>query len=108
MVTAFSADSAGYSPLKTLDDRVVDILPKDQSRHVPAMIDLGVYMYTPEVFDRIPRLLPSARGETEIWDLNLSYAAEGELRFSQIDGWWSDTGSDLKTYCEADTHYANR
>lgn len=53
----------------------------------------GFYLYDPTVFQKIRTLKPSGRGELEITDLNNQYLAEGTLRHSIIDGWWTDAGT---------------
>lgn len=54
---------------------------------------LGLYMYTPVVFDIISRLTPSARGEFEISDVNneLTHTKVGNLY--RIQGGWVDAGT---------------
>ena len=101
-------DTAGYSPLEVQEDNVRQILPKDKQRHEPGLIDLGIYMYHPDVFQNIKNLVPSARGETEIWDLNDIYSKNGELKYTAIDGWWSDVGGGIETYLEAHRKYENK
>ena len=54
---------------------------------------VGIYFYDNTVFGRIARLVPSARGELEITDLNNNYLEEGHLSHSILDGWWTDAGT---------------
>lgn len=54
---------------------------------------IGIYFYDATVFDRIRGLKPSRRGEYEITDINNSYIADGTLRHSVLDGWWTDAGT---------------
>lgn len=54
---------------------------------------IGVYMYDAEVFDIIPTLKPSQRGELEITDVNNHYIQQGTLESSVIEGWWTDAGT---------------
>lgn len=105
MCAASIDDSAGYSPLVTRGENVIDILGKDKNNHKSGLIDLGVYMYHPDVFSKIKGLEPSIRGETEIWDLNKKYSTSNELYFSTVTGWWSDVGSNMDTYIRANKHY---
>lgn len=105
MVATYTEDTAGYSSLVTADDHILDIMPKDKNSHTPGLLDLGVYMYTSEVFQYIKSLTPSARGETEIWDLNKIYAQKQQLYYSRVDGWWSDVGSSMETYLVANERY---
>lgn len=98
MVGVWTEDTAGYSPLEVHDGHVTAILDKDRTRHAPGLVDLGFYLYHHDVFDVIRRLRPSARGETEIWELNRHYAAHGRLRLSEVTGWWVDAGGGLDVY----------
>jgi glucose-1-phosphate thymidylyltransferase len=41
----------------------------------------------------IKRLKPSRRGELEITDVNNAYLKKGELEYSVLDGWWTDSGT---------------
>lgn len=108
LVTTHTEDTAGYSRLDTEDDTVLSINPKDKQKHLEGLIDLGVYMYNSEVFERIQNLAPSLRGETEIWDLNQTYIKQGKLHFSSVGGWWSDVGNSLENYSEANRRYGQK
>ena len=53
----------------------------------------GIYMYDATVFHKIATLVPSARGELEITDVNNAYIQEGNLTFAFLEGWWTDAGT---------------
>jgi glucose-1-phosphate thymidylyltransferase len=55
----------------------------------------GIYLYDREVVERTKSLRPSARGELEITDLNLSYFRDGKLRAYRLGRGiaWLDTGT---------------
>jgi glucose-1-phosphate thymidylyltransferase len=53
----------------------------------------GIYMYDNNVFDIIKTLKPSGRGELEITDVNNAYLKKGQLSYSMLDGWWTDSGT---------------
>ncbi|WP_018759290.1 sugar phosphate nucleotidyltransferase [Paenibacillus terrigena] len=53
----------------------------------------GIYMYDSFVFEAIDQILPSARGELEITDVNNIYAELGRLQFGVLRGWWTDAGT---------------
>jgi glucose-1-phosphate thymidylyltransferase len=53
----------------------------------------GIYLYPPDVFDVIPTLKPSKRGELEITDVNNYYLEKGRLRHSLLRGYWTDAGT---------------
>jgi glucose-1-phosphate thymidylyltransferase len=55
---------------------------------------VGVYLFTPCVFDAIDRLKPSFRGEYEITDA-IQGLIDGQknVRCHIVTGWWKDTGT---------------
>ena len=73
-------------------DRIVSIEEKPRKPKSDHAVT-GVYMYDSRVFDLIRSLEPSARGELEITDVNNMYIERGELRYSVLDGWWTDAGT---------------
>ena len=54
---------------------------------------IGIYMYDNDVFSIAKTLVPSARGELEITDVNNEYLRRGDLTYSIINGWWTDAGT---------------
>lgn len=53
----------------------------------------GLYVYDRKVFDYIPLLKPSGRGELEITDVNNFYIGAGKMRWVELEGFWSDAGT---------------
>ncbi|MEL4304538.1 sugar phosphate nucleotidyltransferase [Methanococcoides sp. LMO-2] len=53
----------------------------------------GLYMYDSSVFDIIKTLKPSGRGELEITDVNNEYIRQNSMKYSVIEGYWSDAGT---------------
>lgn len=53
----------------------------------------GLYFYDRRVFEYIKRLKPSGRGELEITDVNNFYLEDGLLRWTGLEGFWSDAGT---------------
>jgi len=73
-------------------DKIVGIEEKpDQPKSDYAVT--GIYMFDSRVFDLIKTLKPSGRGELEITDVNNHYIKKGEMRFSVLEGWWTDAGT---------------
>ena len=53
----------------------------------------GLYLYDKQVFEFIRSIEPSARGELEITDVNNAYIQRGQLRWAELNGFWSDAGT---------------
>lgn len=53
----------------------------------------GIYMYDSSVYKLIKNLKPSGRGELEITDVNNHYIQKGAMKYSILDGWWTDAGT---------------
>lgn len=53
----------------------------------------GLYIYDNQVFDYIRRCKPSKRKQLEITDVNNFYIKAGEMRWEELKGFWSDTGT---------------
>ena len=87
-----TTEEAKKSGVAVMDgDKVTDLIEKPKSP--PSnLISIGIYMYTPEVFDIIKTLKPSGRGETEITDVNKEYLKQGALKASKLKGNWLDAG----------------
>ncbi|HXY92790.1 MAG TPA: sugar phosphate nucleotidyltransferase [Acidimicrobiia bacterium] len=58
----------------------------------------GVYCYDETVFGVIPQLVPSARGELEITDVNNHFVTEGVMEYDVIEGFWGDAGESIDDY----------
>ncbi len=76
------------------DGRVRSIIEKPQTPKSPWAV-IGVYFYDGSASERARRLKPSARGEYEITDLNMSYLGEGALQVEPLGrGFaWFDAGT---------------
>ena len=60
----------------------------------------GIYFYDADVFDVIPTLEPSGRGELEISDVNNWYVDQGTMRYDILEGFWGDAGESIDAYYE--------
>jgi glucose-1-phosphate thymidylyltransferase len=85
-------DAERFGVAELADCRVIGIEEKPR-RPKSNYAVTGIYMYDASVFDKIKTLVPSARGELEITDVNNAYIAEGHLTFSVLEGWWTDAGT---------------
>jgi glucose-1-phosphate thymidylyltransferase len=53
----------------------------------------GIYIYPSDVFEVIRTLKPSDRGELEITDVNNHYIRQKRMKYSVLEGWWTDAGT---------------
>src|SRR5512133_900077 len=85
-------DAERFGVAEVSGDRIVGIEEKP-ARPKSDYAVTGIYMYDATVFDKIKTLVPSRRGELEITDVNNAYTREGTMKFSYLDGWWTDAGT---------------
>jgi len=81
-------------------DRIKRIVEKPKDPPTDLAV-IGIYMYPPDVFDIIPRLERSGRGELEITDVNNAYIERGEMEYQVLDGWWMDAGENHESLLQA-------
>ncbi len=82
----------GVATLDPAGERVIRIVEKPQQPESDLAVT-GIYFYDAGVFEIIRTLVPSARGELEITDVNNAYIANGEMTFGLLGGWWTDAGT---------------
>jgi glucose-1-phosphate thymidylyltransferase len=82
---------------RLVDGRVVEILEKPEEPP-SAYAVTGVYFYDATVFDVVPTLTPSGRGELEITDVNNHFVDRGLMEFDVIEGFWGDAGESIDAY----------
>jgi glucose-1-phosphate thymidylyltransferase len=75
-------------------ERIVEKPPEPASRYAVT----GAYFYDDQIWDVLPTLEPSSRGELEITDLNNWYLERGELEADVLDGFWGDAGESIDAY----------
>jgi glucose-1-phosphate thymidylyltransferase len=79
------------------DSRLVRIVEKPEDPPSSYAVT-GIYLYDERVFDVIPELVPSARGELEITDVNNWYVEQGTMEYDVLDGFWGDAGESIDAY----------
>ena len=72
--------------------RIIEIQEKPRNPRSKYAVT-GLYIYDSSVFEYIPTLEPSGRGELEITDVNNHYLHDGQLHWHELDGFWSDAGT---------------
>ena len=78
-------------------ERVTRIVEKPVDPPSPYAVT-GIYFYDPTVFDVIPTLEPSGRGELEITDVNNYFVSEGTMEYDVLEGFWGDAGESIDAY----------
>jgi glucose-1-phosphate thymidylyltransferase len=56
-------------------------------------VSIGVYMFTPKVFDIIRSLTPGPKGELESVDMHTQFLKRGTLEVSKLKDGWVDAGT---------------
>ena len=85
-------DPQRYGVAELDGDKIVSIEEKPDSPKSNYAVT-GIYFYDSSVFECIKTLKPSKRGELEITDVNTYYIGQGKMKYSILDGWWTDAGT---------------
>lgn len=97
-----------YGVVQTdLRGNVLEIVEKPKQPKTN-LIAIGLYMYDSTVWEYIRSLVPSARNELEITDLNNRYLKMGQLKAHQLEGYWADCGESIQGYMESCIAIYNR
>jgi len=80
-------------------NRMVRIIEKPEDPPSPYAVT-GIYFYDNRVFEVIPTLQPSGRGELEITDVNNWFVGEGLMEWEVLEGFWGDAGESIDGYYE--------
>jgi len=78
-------------------NRVIRIVEKPE-RPPSEYAVTGVYFYDEAVWDVIPTLKPSGRGELEITDVNNWFIEQGTMEYDVVEGFWGDAGESIDAY----------
>jgi glucose-1-phosphate thymidylyltransferase len=86
------SDPHRFGVAEIADGAIISIeeKPKDPRSNFATV---GLYLYNADVFEKIRKLIPSARGELEITDVHNMYIKERALSYGEINGFWSDAGT---------------
>jgi glucose-1-phosphate thymidylyltransferase len=79
------------------DGNLVRVIEKPSDPPSPYAVT-GVYFYDGAVWDVLPTLEPSGRGELEISDVNNWYVERGAMQHEVLEGFWGDAGESIDAY----------
>jgi len=78
-------------------DRIVRVVEKPEQPPSEFAVT-GVYLYDASVWEVLPTLRPSGRGELEITDVNNWYVQEARMEYDVVEGFWGDAGESIDAY----------
>jgi glucose-1-phosphate thymidylyltransferase len=79
------------------EDRIVRIVEKPSEPPSEYAVT-GVYFYDAAVWEVLPTLEPSGRGELEITDVNNWYVEQDAMEYDVLEGFWGDAGESIDAY----------
>jgi glucose-1-phosphate thymidylyltransferase len=86
------SEPSRYGIAEVADDEIVSLNEKPNEPQSNNAV-IGLYLYTADVFEMIPQLERSDRGEYEITDVNKQYLSEDNLDYAILDTEWFDVGT---------------
>jgi len=89
------------------DGRVVRIVEKPEDPPSEFAVT-GIYFYDESVWDVIPTLEPSGRGELEITDVNNWFVEQGTMEYDVLEGFWGDAGESIDAYYQVNDFMRGR
>ncbi|MFH1425900.1 MAG: sugar phosphate nucleotidyltransferase [Candidatus Kerfeldbacteria bacterium] len=92
IVGTYHEDPTHYGVLDMGKDAFLKGIIEKPREPVSNLINLGVYVFQPEVFDVVRNVHESPRGEYEIVDAVNMMAADGKIKVQRMAGEWVDFG----------------
>jgi glucose-1-phosphate thymidylyltransferase len=86
------ADPQSYGVAEVDGERIVRLVEKPKEPRSDLAL-VGVYLFTPAIFDSVKAIRPSPRNELEITDAIQDMVDRGlRVEHHVVTGWWKDTG----------------
>ncbi len=81
-----------YGVLITDPNSMLKEIKEKPKEFVGNFINTGAYKFTPEIFQAIKQIKPSAKGEYEIVDAITILAKQGKVKVLKVQDYWIDCG----------------
>lgn len=94
-----------YGVARVDGNKIIEIVEKPK-KFISDLAVVGLYVYPNDVFEVIPQIDPSPRGETEISSINNFYVRNNRAEFKEVTNYWGDAGSSIQRYAECSMHGA--
>jgi len=75
------------------DNGLLKEIVEKPTEYIGNLINTGLYKFTPEVFDKIPQVKISPRGEYELTDAITLLAKDKKVKIKKIEDYWLDFGN---------------
>jgi len=100
MALRFEKNAQHFGIVKVFAGKVVSLVEKPNDFKGGALINVGLYRFTPEIFKILPKIRKSSRNEYELTDALKSLIDAGELNYVLMKKTVLDIGTldDLKFY----------
>ena len=85
-------DVRKYGVFRVEGERLLRIVEKPKE-FVSNIINIGLYKFTPEIWDALDKIELSERGEYELTDAVSLLAKEGKVKYLKLKDYWLDLGS---------------
>jgi len=87
-------DPSACGVLVLQKNKLTDLIEKPPLEEAPSnIINAGLMVFQPDIFDHIHAVQPSPRGEYELTDAILSMANKGLVHVHMLQKFWSDIGT---------------
>jgi len=100
-VAAFEHQNPERYGVLFTDDGFLKKIVEKPKQHIGNLINTGLYKFTPDVFDKIPQVKLSKRGEYELTDAITLLAKDKKVKVKRIKDYWLDFGNpgDIVKFC---------
>lgn len=97
----------GVAVFDKSDNKQIVAIEEKPDQPKSNFVATGLYFYDRHVFDHIRNCKPSNRGEIEITDVNNRYIVEKALKWKELKGFWTDSGT-FETLFKANRYWAEK